>query len=64
MRTFIFTKCKRTENGKVIVMIVGMIHSDIYPSSELTKGGQYYGCTCNEVPDGPCHIEIGTFKPC
>ena len=64
MRTFIFTKAKRTESGKIVVMIAGMVHSNVYPSSELTEGGEYYGCQCHEVSEGHCHIEIGTFKPC
>lgn len=62
MRTFIFTKGKRTESGKIVVMIVGMIHSNMYPSSEIAEGGEYYGCQCHEVPEGHCHIEIGTFR--
>ena len=63
MRTFIFTKGIE-ENGKIILTIVGMLHSNMYPSSELIQGGKYYGCNCYEISDGSCHIEIGTFKPC
>ncbi len=62
MRTFIFTKAKRTESGNIVVMIAGMVHSNMYPSSELAEGGEYYGCQCHEVSEGHCHIEIGTFR--
>lgn len=52
MRTFIFLK---RENKKLV--IVGMCQSDMYPSSKLIQGGEFYACQCVEVTE-KCHIEI------
>ena len=56
MRTFIFIKNR--ENRKEPTAIVGMVQSDMYPST-ATKDPEspYYLCDCLEVTE-KCNVKI------